>query len=254
MICGFSVVAPDPSVTQKLVPKKIEHKSPVGPVAPVRHEIPVNFPTVVVDPGHGGNDEGCHGHGLKEKDLTLDIAIRIGRLLESFDVPVVLTRHDDRYVALAERSAIANAIGRTVFVSIHFNQFRGIAEGIETFYADQKIPPEFAWTWVGLFGVPATPCPDRGEALAGCIQTSLVKKMDARNRGIRGRGLYVVRHVTSPAVLVEAGFLTNTIEAQMLGTDDYRERLAAGIAEGLLDYIKSQPPGKPPTELATAKN
>jgi N-acetylmuramoyl-L-alanine amidase len=251
--CGLSVLAPDSYFTPQLAAKKIENASASTPEFPLRETVNA-LPTVVIDPGHGGNDEGCRGHGLMEKNLTLDIAIRVEQMLRSFNVPVVLTRRDDRYVALSERAAIANVIDRAVFISIHFNQSRGPADGIETFYADQKIPREFAWTWIGLFGVPATSAPDNGETLAGYIQTSLVTKMDTRNRGIKNRDLYVVRHVNSPAVLVEAGFLSNTLEAQLLNNADYRERLAAGITEGLLAYIHSQHPNKPPTELATAKD
>lgn len=214
----------------------------------------VSLPIVVIDPGHGGIDEGCRGHGLKEKDLTLDIASRVADMLKSYNVPAVLTRRDDRYVALPERAAIANAFDRVLFISIHFNQSRGAADGIETYYADQKIPPEFAWTWVGVFGVPATPSADTGEVLAGYIQASLVTKMEARNRGIKSRSLYVVRNVHGPSVLVEGGFISNALEAQMLRNEDYRNRLAAGIAEGTLTYLKLHARPKTPTELASIKH
>jgi N-acetylmuramoyl-L-alanine amidase len=231
--CGMVVVTPDPEIP---APKKIAFTRAIAP--------PV-LPTVILDPGHGGNDEGCKGHGLLEKDVTLDTALRVEQMMRTFNFPTVLTRREDRYVSLPERAAIANAIDDAIFVSIHFNQARE-GNGVETYYADQKLPAEFAWTWVGLFATPPSQLSDSGETLAGYIQTSLVQKLDASNRGIKSRGLYVVRHVRFPAVLVEGGFISNSLEAQMLHNDDYRERLASGIAEGILRYYKSQHPQGPP--------
>ena len=103
-------------------------------------------PTVIIDPGHGGVDEGTKYFGLAEKDVTLDVAQRLERVLKSVRVETVLTRRDDVYVSLPDRAEIANlAAGsnsNVIFVSIHFNQSAvESVDGIETYYADKKIPP-----------------------------------------------------------------------------------------------------------------
>ena len=210
------------------------------------------FATVVIDPGHGGNDEGARGGGLKEKDLTLDLALRVEKLLGTFNFPTVLTRRDDTYVPLSERAAIANKIDNAIFLSLHFNHSRdSSATGVETFYATAKVPPESAWTWIGFFSKPEPPPGDNGEDLAGYIQTSLVTRTDAANRGIKARELYVVRHTRCPAVLVEGGFINNPLDARLIGNAEYRDRLATAIAEGVMTYQKSRPrPVKPPEKLA----
>lgn len=198
-------------------------------------------PTVIIDAGHGGHDDGAGSHGLKEKDLTLDVALRVEQMLRSADMPVVLTRRDDTYVSLPERAEIANRYSKSIFVSLHFNQSNEpSAMGAETFYADQKVPPDYAWTWVGLFSKPEMPPLDNGETLASFIQASLVMKVNVVNRGIKSRSLYVVRNVRNPAVLVEGGFISNPLEARLLTNSDYRQRLAGAIAEGIVNYEKSE--------------
>ena len=225
-----------------------------GPTLESRLESAVSpaMATIVIDPGHGGNDEGARSNGLKEKDLTLDLALRVEKLLGAFNFPTVLTRRDDSYVPLSERTAIANKIDNAIFLSIHFNQSRdSSATGVETFYATEKVPPESAWTWIGFFSKPEPASGDVGEDLAGYIQASLVTRTDAANRGIKARELYVVRHTRCPAVLIEGGFINNPLDARLLGNTEYRDRLAMAIAEGVMTYQKKRPrPVKPPEKLA----
>lgn len=201
------------------------------------------LPTVVIDPGHGGNDDGAKANGLVEKNLTLDIALRVEQSLKAFNFPVVLTRRTDRYVSLADRAVIGNDIESALFVSIHLNKHASSrVSGLETFFSEEKAPDPRDFTWMGFFNIkPPEPQTGTGEQLAAFIQTSLVMKTDLRNRGIRSRGLYVTRHVHRPAVLVEAGFMSNGLEAALLKNPDYRQRLATGIAEGILSYWRSLP-------------
>lgn len=211
------------------------------------------FPTVVLDPGHGGRDEGARGSGLVEKNLSLDVALRVEKILKPFNFPVVVTRRDDSFVSLEDRAALANGIENAIFVSIHFNHAPDRSStGVETFYASQKIPPEAAWTWVGFFNKPEAVL-DNGETLAGFIQASLVMRTDAVNRGIKGRELYVVRHTRCPAVLVEGGFINNPLEAQLISNAEYRERIARAVAEGIMSYQKTRPQSAAsPAKLAQA--
>ena len=209
------------------------------------------LPTVVIDPGHGGRDEGARGNGLVEKQLTLDLAKRVDRRLRVFGFPTVLTRKDDTYVSLSDRSAIGNQTDDSLFVSLHFNKnSTSAASGVETFYETEKIPPESAWTWIGFFSKPDTSQCESGETLAGYVQTSLVLRTEAANRGIKRRDLFVVRHVRGPSVLVEAGFLSNPIEARLLANGEYRERLATAVVEGVMSYVKSRPRPAEPSPLA----
>jgi len=218
---------------------------------------PSGQPLVVIDPGHGGIDEGTKYFGLAEKDVTLDVAQRLERALKQSRVDTVLTRHDDVYVSLPDRVEIANRLGEgnrnVIFVSIHFNQAaeEGV-DGIETYYADQKIPPASDWTWIGFFSHPEDNQLDKGENLAADIQNALVAQMLVTNRGIKSRSLFVVRHTRMPAVLVEGGFLSNKIENQMLRNDGYRDRIAQGIATGILAYVQTMRPMPAPHLASTS--
>jgi N-acetylmuramoyl-L-alanine amidase len=210
------------------------------------------FPTVVLDAGHGGKDDGARGQGLVEKDLTLDVTQRTQKLLQQFGFKTVLTRSDDTFISLPERAAIGNRIDNAIFVSVHFNHaYTGASTGVETFYASEKLPPESAWTWVGFFSKPEPVTADNGETLAGFIQASMVMRTEATNRGIKSRPLHVLRHTRCPAVLVECGFISNPLESRIIANAEYRDRLAKSIAEGVMSYTKSRP--RPPTPPTLAK-
>lgn len=227
-----------------------------GPSTEARIQSALNaLPTVVIDPGHGGKDEGATANGLVEKNLSLDVAQRVEKILKPFNFPVILTRRDDIFIPLEERAAIANRLENAVFVSIHFNHARDrVSTGVETFYAPAKVLPNDPLTWVGFFNKPETPPLDNGETLAGFIQASLVLRTDAVNRGIKSRELYVVRHTRCPAVLVEGGFINNPLEATLISNGEYRQRLASAIAEGIMSYQKTRPQTTPPTKLAKSGN
>jgi N-acetylmuramoyl-L-alanine amidase len=213
-------------------------------------------PTVVIDPGHGGIDDGTKYFGLAEKDVTLDVGQRLRDILKGLGVATVLTRTDDVYVSLPARAELANKIADmnadSIFVSIHFNQSAvESVDGIETYYADRKMPLPSDWTWIGFFDRPDDQQLDRGENLAADIQSAVVSRMMETNRGIKSRSLFVTRHTRMPAVLVEGGFLSNKIENQSLRNDAYRERIAQGIAAGIVTYIRTMHPAVP-FRMATA--
>ncbi len=211
-----------------------------------RPRLPFDFgrrnPTIVVDAGHGGKDDGARRNGLREADLNLAVAKRVETMLNEFGYEVVMTRSDDTFVGLQERADFANSHSESIFVSIHFNSHASQAvSGIETFYSVVKRRPEWDWKWIGFFSEPLSEeAVLDGEALAGYIQTALVMKTNLRNRGIKSRDLSVTRNVYGPAVLVETGFISNRIEATLLRNDDYKQRLAAGITEGILQFVKSK--------------
>src|SRR6201993_1884463 len=108
------------------------------------------FAVVVLDPGHGGQDSGAMCGGVMEKDLTLDVARRVDRLLNSEGIATLMTRVGDTYVSLADRAAFANRVRKCIFVSIHFNEDnKPVASGVETYYAAHQITAgSFLATWL----------------------------------------------------------------------------------------------------------
>jgi N-acetylmuramoyl-L-alanine amidase len=227
--------------------------TPVAPPALVQGGV-----IVVIDPGHGGMDSGAVAQGVVEKDLNLDVGLRVARLLADAGLNVKLTRQDDHYVPLETRVEIANALPGAVFVSIHFNDAQGEgraavgrASGIETYYSGAKegTPAASGLSWVSLFhggksANPPTPSEavQAGAVLADSIQRSLIENTAAPDRGIKEAGLYVTRRVLGPAVLVEGGFVSHPQEAHLLQDPVYRQTIAKSIAEGILHYLqKAQP-------------
>jgi N-acetylmuramoyl-L-alanine amidase len=216
---------------------------------------PSRLPTIVIDPGHGGRDDGGRANGLVEKDLTLDLANRVDQRLQTLGFKTVMTRRSDTYLSLPERAEMANQVEFSLFLSLHFNCSPSpSASGIETYYASEKVLPEPAWSFAGFFSKPEpVEQIDTGENFAGYVQASLLNRTESGNRGIKGKALYVVRHTRAPAILVEGGFLSSLFEARLIATPEYRERLAGAIAEGTAEYARTMPPPpKPPTQLARA--
>ena len=150
--------------------------------------------TVVIDAGHGGHDRGGVPYQrIGEKGMTLDVSLRLKRILQASGYRVIMTRESDVFIPLGTRVAIANRNRGAVFVSVHFNSSRRAgANGIETYYY-------------------------RGDSasLAASIHRNVVAGAPTENRGIRRRGFYVIRRTAIPAVLVECGFLTNPEEGRL---------------------------------------
>ena len=213
------------------------------------------LPMVVIDPGHGGRDQGATANDLVEKELTLDLAFRTERLLQTYGFKTVLTRRDDTFVSLLDRAEFANKYERSLFVSLHFNKSEAsAATGIETYYASQKVLPPQQWSWAGFFTKPEdNQNADTGENFAGYVQAALVSRTESGNRGIKPKALYVVRHTKVPAILVEGGFISNLFEARLIATPEYRDRLAAAVVDGVIQYSNTMPrPRLAPTQLAKA--
>lgn len=175
--------------------------------------------TVVVDAGHGGHDPGAVVAGVEEKDIVLDIALRIFELSRASPIQVVLTRSTDRYVDLKERVRFAERVGAMLYISVHANYVSDPrVRGIEVYVDDTRPPSDPSWR------------------LAEAVLGALVAETKARNRGVRTQKLYL-RHTDLPAVLVEVGYLSNPKERSLLLTPSYRERLARAILEGILEFL-----------------
>jgi len=176
---------------------------------------------------------------MLEKDLTLDVAHRVDRLLEAEGIATVMTRLGDTYVSLAERAAFANRVSDCIFISIHFNEDnRPVSTGVETYYAAHQITPgSFMTSWLPFLWRALSESPNlESQSLAGFIQEALVARTQALDRGTKAKQFFVIANVTSPAVLVEGGFLTNKEDNSRLTSEDYREQLAAAISDGILRY------------------
>jgi N-acetylmuramoyl-L-alanine amidase len=197
------------------------------------------FAVVVLDPGHGGEDSGAMCGGVMEKDLTLDIARRVDRLLDSEGVATLMTRVGDSYVSLADRAAFGNRAKESIFVSIHFNEDnKPVATGVETYYAAHQINSGSTFaSWLPFFSRPPSNSPKpESQSLAGFIQEALVARTRSVDRGTQAKQFFVIANVTCPAVLIEAGFITNKDELSKLVSEDYRDQLAAAVADGVLRY------------------
>ena len=173
-------------------------------------------PIIVIDPGHGGEDRGgLPNQRIPEKVMTLDVGLRLERVLQNLGYQVVMTRRSDRTVSLQERCRIANRIRNCIFVSIHFDSYyNSRSNGATTFYTK--------WN---------------SSRLASLIHRRLLQRLQPiANRGVKRARFYVIRNTLSPSVLVEGGFLTNRRESERILTPTYRQTLANAVAMGILDY------------------
>jgi N-acetylmuramoyl-L-alanine amidase len=213
---------------------------------------------VVLDPGHGGNDPGATGPtGLKEKDVTLAIAHRVAPVLARSGVEITLTRDDDRFVTLEERTARANAFGADLFVSIHCNAAENKArKGVETYVLDTtasetagKIAARENGASAGasnevaqlLASMRVADQASRSTRLAELMQRAGIASLASQyenvtDGGVHRAGFYVLVGARMPAILLETGYISNAVEEQRLGSADYQQRIADAIANAIKAY------------------
>ena len=214
---------------------------------------------VVLDPGHGGNDVGTHGpSGLLEKDLTLDVAKRLGALLEArLGSEVVFTRSDDTYVALEERTRIANDRKADLFLSIHANSspYKLVA-GVETYYLNfttskaalDVAARENASSERSVFElkdilqkIALKDKIDESREFASRLESALYgvsskSNPGAKNRGIKKAPFVVLIGASMPSVLTEIGFLTNASDEALLRKNEHRQKIAEALYKGIAAY------------------
>lgn len=175
---------------------------------------------IVVDPGHGGSDPGAVYSNVNEKDLNLDIALRLKQLLEESGARVLMTRESDIYVNLYTRADIANQVGADLFVSIHNNASTNAStSGTMTLYY---------------------PSPEK-KVLAKILQKAVVETLGLPDLGISERpNLVVTRETKMPSALVEVAFMSNQKDLALLQTEEFRQRAAEGIYKGILMYFSEK--------------
>jgi N-acetylmuramoyl-L-alanine amidase len=250
-----------------------ETESPVAPVAPpemaqanasgqysLARQLGLKVKRIIVDPGHGGHDPGAMQHGLVEKEITLDVSLRLKAILEDeYGYEVLMTRGQDRYVALEERTAYANSNNADLFVSVHVNSSRNKkAKGIETYYLNFATTPEamevaarenaiseknMAELQKLTTAIALNSKIEESRDFATLIQTNLVTHLDkiyqVTNLGVKKAPFYVLIGAQMPAILAEISFVSNQIESEMLEKGTYRQSIAEGLAKGIKNYVET---------------
>jgi N-acetylmuramoyl-L-alanine amidase len=227
---------------------------------------------IVIDPGHGGHDTGTISpSGMREKDLVLDVAMKLRAYIKHKypDIEVILTRDGDRFVALEERTAIANSRRADLFISVHANASPSrAASGVETYFlSPDRAPQEDADTAARENARVAAEKPANKEKpivasvtvgnrvaesreLARYIQSGLVRGIGAAsprtaaNRGVKHAAFVVLLGASMPSVLAEVSFLSNPKDDALLQTSPFRDRIAASLFAGLNAYLKRNRPAE----------
>ncbi|MDX2004982.1 MAG: N-acetylmuramoyl-L-alanine amidase [Meiothermus sp.] len=223
--------------------------------------------TVVLDAGHGGPDSGAVGF-VVEKEVALDLVLRLKPLLEAQGVRVVLTRDRDTALApdkrgdLGARANMANN-QRNVFVSVHVNSALALAQGIEVYYFGDLMDNSLLAQVIrenggGSLGQSLTRESQTvaqrfisdliaqsnlrfSRQLAHTVQSTLVAATGAVDRGVRQAPFYVIRRAQIPAILVEVGFANHPVEGRRLATEAYRQTLARAMAAGIMKFLGNGP-------------
>jgi N-acetylmuramoyl-L-alanine amidase len=217
---------------------------------------------IVIDPGHGGHDTGTIGPtGLREKDVVLDVGLRLKKLLErKVGCEVIMTRSDDTFIPLEERTAIANAKAADLFVSIHANASRDRdARGIETYYLNLTSSPdsleaaarENATSQESVHQlqdlikkIAMTEKIEESAEFARQLQKAVYRRTSQLSgqqpdRGVKKAPFVVLIGANMPSVLAEISFLTNPRDEKSLRRSDYRQKIAEALYQGILDYVNN---------------
>ncbi len=212
---------------------------PILRSAVAKHKLGV----IVLDPGHGGKDNGAQGRFYREKDLTLLLAKRLKEILRARGYIVLLTREKDTFIELADRPAKATAYKADLFVALHCNSAGSAVSnvnGIETFCLTPEGAPSSSDAKARNSSRMNGNAYNRNNIyLAYCIQRGMLRSTGATDRGIKQARFVVLKDVRCPSVLVEAGFLSNLTEEKNLATGSYQDKITFGIAEGIIAYHKA---------------
>ncbi len=181
----------------------------------------LGIPLIVIDAGHGGEDNGCTREGVDEKEINLSIAKLVEKKLTGMGYQVIMTREDDSYLSVEDRVKLANESGADLYISIHQNAYeQESAEGIEVWYNREKGGED-------------------NRRLALLLGQQTIKQTGATARELQEDSqMYGVIHTTMPACLIETGFLSNKAEREKLVTAEYQEQIAEGIARAIQYYYQ----------------
>ena len=236
---------------------------------------------IVVDAGHGGHDTGTIGpNGLLEKDLVLDVALRLGKLLENkMGADVVYTRDDDTFIPLQERTAIANREKADLFISVHANSSRDEkARGVETYYLnftssadalevaarENAVSDQSIHELQDLVKqIALKEKVEESREFAADVQDSMAQALKVHNRGVKKAPFIVLIGANMPSILAEISFVSNPTDAKKLKTEAYRQKIAEALYRGVSRYVnglsglkladKDAPAGRQGTERKAAR-
>jgi N-acetylmuramoyl-L-alanine amidase len=257
------VAAPPPPLAPPAPPPRVGHTGRrVEPAPEAAHPL-----RVVIDPGHGGKDPGARGlRGLTEKDVVLNVSKLLASRLREDGIEVFLTRRDDRFLSLEQRTAFANSQAADLFISVHANASSNTAlRGVEIYYLnntdnrgtlrlaamennlhwdphDPKLAGEIPDLSYILSDLRQTYKVEESKQLAEQLQSSVVSRLGTEWEGVDDLGVkegpfYVLVGAYMPCVLVEVSFLSNSVEGRRLGTLKYQHALADGMYEGVRRYL-----------------
>src|SRR5262245_18729049 len=233
----------------------LDHPQPID-----RNAIPLSIKTIVIDPGHGGEPGAIADSGVAEKDITLDVALRLRRLLQDEPFEVLLTRDTDRRLSLDKRVAFANEHKADLFISIHVNWMEPHSvRALETYYVGPTDDPatlklasrenkESDYSLSDykqiLEKIYVDARRDESRSLARAVQSQLYYSLKPKNpqlvnRGVKTAPFVVLIGTQMPAVLVEIACLSNNDEVQLLTKEDYRENIALALLRGIRGYAHS---------------
>lgn len=231
---------------------------------------------IVIDAGHGGHDTGTIGvDGIQEKDVVLDVALRVGQLLhDRLGSEIIYTRSDDTFIPLETRTAIANKAQADLFLSIHANSSPDAsARGVETYYLNFTSSPDALETAARENAVSDQSIHqlsdlvkkialkdkiDESREFASDVETSLYGGLHKGNAGLKDRGVkkapfVVLIGANMPSILAEISFVTNEKDARQLQEPEYRERVAESLYKGVAKYASGLSEAQTPTERASTK-
>ena len=243
--------------------KFISQEVSTNPVDLYQEKKKWKFDTIIIDPGHGGKDPGAVGYrGTKEKDIVLDVSKRLAKKIErNSKTKVILTREEDIFLRLQDRTKFANANEGDLFISIHTNAAEDRrASGFETFLIGPNkneaavrvaARENAALELEGFSGkkltnedlIKATIAQSafaaKSEEFASLVQNEIKKRVQSKDRGVKQAGFYVLMGASMPNVLIELGFISNPNEEKKLNSSSYRDMLATSIYYAVLKYQKS---------------
>ncbi len=253
-------IRPEPEFPQSESPTEAAAVQPASTVPVDSAVFPLAVRHIAIDPGHGGHNLGTHlSGGLSEKEITLDIGVRLAERLTEAGYRVTLTRDDDRFVSLRDRAAIANAAGADIFVSIHVNWIAdGGSRGVETYFlgttddprlsrlaadenrdsgyslADMRSLVDRIYSGVRI---------EKSQGLARSLQSELFQSLkqvnlDLTDRGVKSAPFLVLVDTRMPAILAEVSCLSNRKEADLLTKPLYRQYIADALSLGLMSYAR----------------
>ena len=209
--------------------------------------------TIILDPGHGGHDNGATCIWGNEKTFALDVALRAKSILEQHGFKVFMTRTADYFVPLEDRVRFANRHSNALFISIHFNSGGPAASGLETYTLAPRGVPSMMADGPRVSDLDLCPGNARDSenmALATATHASLVSRSLLYDRGIKRARFVVIRDIVIPGVLVEGGFVSNPSDSRKIATTQYRQNMAFCIAAAAMNYRNAVGAQPPPTLVA----